>query len=452
VKDLTKGSIAGHLIDMAVPIAVGLLVQTLYYLVDLYFVGQLGDVALAGVSAAGNAMFITIALTQILGVGTVALISHAVGRQDQDDANLVFNQSLLLATVLGLLTLAGGYGLAGRYLRSIAADEATVLAGVTYLYWFVPCMALQFATVAMSSGLRGTGIVKPTMIVQLLTVAVNIVLAPILIAGWLTHRPMGIAGAGLASTLSVAIGVGLLLFYFLRLEKFVTFHRRQWRPTLPVWKRLLGIGVPAGGEFLLLFVYMAFIYWAIRDFGPATQAGFGLGSRVMQAMFLPVMAIAFAAPAVAGQNFGANAPQRVRETFRWAAAMSVALMLVLTLVCQWQPAWFVRGFSQDADVIAVSSDFLRIISWNFAVSGLVFVCSGMFQAMGNTWPALLSTSTRLLTFAIPLIWLSRQSGFAVEQVWYLSVATVGLQCAVSLYLLRGQFRRRLAPATVKLTA
>lgn len=80
---------------MAVPMAIGMLVQTLYFLVDLYFVGRLGDIALAGVSAAGNTMFMIMALTQILGVGTVALISHAVGRKDQPDANLIFNQSLI---------------------------------------------------------------------------------------------------------------------------------------------------------------------------------------------------------------------------------------------------------------------------------------------------------------------------------------------------------------------
>ena len=128
MKDLTVGSIPKHIVAMAIPMGVGMFVQTLYYLVDLYFVGDLGDVALAGVSAGGNAMFLIIALTQILGVGTVALISHAAGRKDQADANLVFNQSLLLAGLLGLVTLVGGYGLAELYLTTIAADAATVRA------------------------------------------------------------------------------------------------------------------------------------------------------------------------------------------------------------------------------------------------------------------------------------------------------------------------------------
>ena len=443
MKDLTEGSIPRHVIDMAVPMAVGMLVQTLYYLVDLYFVGQLGDTALAGVSAAGNSMFLIIALTQILGVGTVALIAHAVGRKDRDDANLVFNQSLLLAAILGIATLVVGYLESDRYLRTIAADAATIEAGLTYLYWFLPGMALQFAMVAMSSALRGTGIVKPTMVAQMFSVVLNVILAPVLIAGWVTGRPLGVAGAGLASSLAIAAGVVLLWVYFHRLEKYVAVDRDMWKPRLPVWKRMLGIGFPAGGEFILLFAYMAVIYWAIRDFGAAAQAGFGLGSRVMQAIFLPAMALAFSAPAVAGQNFGARLPDRVRETFRWTALMSSVVMLGLTVMCQFESELFVRGFSVDPQVVTVAATFLGIISWNFVPSGLIFTCSGLFQAMGNTWPALLSTATRFLTFALPVIWISRLSGFSIEQVWYLSVTTVTLQAMLSYLLLRREFARRL---------
>ena len=99
VKDLTHGSIYRHLLAMAAPIAAGMLLQTLYYIVDLYFVAQLGDAALAGVGAAGTAMFAVFALTQMLGVGTVALMSHAVGRKDRADASHIFNQSVALSTL-----------------------------------------------------------------------------------------------------------------------------------------------------------------------------------------------------------------------------------------------------------------------------------------------------------------------------------------------------------------
>ena len=197
MRDLTQGPIPGHLLTMAAPIAAGMLAQT-------------------------------------LGAGAMALISQAVGRKDPDDANLVFNQSLSLAAVFTVATLAGGYALTGGYMRSVGADAATAEAGATYLHWFLPVLALQYVSMVMVSALRGTGVVKPTMIVQLVTVLLNVVLAPMLIAGIGTGRPLGVAGAGLASTISVFAGVLLLVWYFRSLERYVNFHAGQWRPRLAV--------------------------------------------------------------------------------------------------------------------------------------------------------------------------------------------------------------------------
>lgn len=443
MKDLTQGSIAKNIVAMAAPIAFGMIFQTLYYLVDLYFVAGLGDAAIAGVSAAGNVMFIVIGLTQVLGVGTVALISHAVGRKDRPYANLIFNQSIVLSAVCVAVTLIGGYAFTHIYMREVAADQATIDAGVSYLYWFLPGMALQFALVSMGSALRGTGIVKPTMVVQIVTVVLNIVFAPILIAGWGTGVPMGVAGAGLASTLAIAIAVGMLGVYFFRLEKYVGFHREMWKPQLASWKKMLAIGLPAGGEFLLLFVFMGVIYWCIRELGAVAQAGFGIGSRVMQSIFLPAMAVAFAAGPIAGQNFGARQFDRVRETFKKAAFIGVIIMATLTLLVNVSPSLLVQAFTEEPEVLLVAAVFLQISSWNFVAQALIFTSSALFQGLGDTRPALLSTATRLITFAVPAIWISRRPGFRIEHIWYLSFATQTLQAVVSLWLVRVQFRRKL---------
>jgi len=298
--DMTKGPITQHLIKMAVPIAVGMLFQTLYFLIDLYFVSRIGDAAIAGVGAAGNLTFVVMALTQVLGVGTVTLIAQAVGRKDPVDANLVFNQSLAIATLCAIVTMVGGWLAIPPYMHTLGADAATQAAGIDYLMWYLPGLALQFASVAMGSALRGTGIAKPTMFVQMATVVLNAVLAPVLIAGVGSGHPLGVAGAGLATTISIGCGVLLLGLYFARLEKFVAFDAKLWAPRLDTWARILRIGLPAGGEFALMFVYLAVIYTVIRDFGATAQAGFGIGSRIMQAIFLPAMALAFATSPVAG--------------------------------------------------------------------------------------------------------------------------------------------------------
>ena len=141
MQDLTQGSISKHIIRLAAPMAAGMIFQTLYVLIDLYFVSRLGDAAIAGVGAAANVQFIVLALTQILTVGTMVLISHAVGRKDQADANLIFNQGVLLSASCALITLIGGYAFASTYMGKLSADADTAAAGATYLRYYLTGLA-----------------------------------------------------------------------------------------------------------------------------------------------------------------------------------------------------------------------------------------------------------------------------------------------------------------------
>jgi putative MATE family efflux protein len=428
---------------MSTQMAIGILVQTLYFFVDLYFVSRIGDAAVAGVTAAGNIWFVVLALTQVLNVGTVALVSHAVGAQQRDRANQVFNQALAFSLALGAFVLVGVYAVAGPYMRTIGADEATVQAGVDYLHWFAPGLGLQFMMIAMFSTLRATGMVKPTMFLQMATVGINILLAPVLIAGWGTGHAMGPAGAGLASSIAVAAGVVLSAYYFHAHEKYVEIHREQMRFQPAVIGRLVQIGLPVGLEFVLMAIVMAVIYWVIRDFGAAAQAGFGVGQGVMRIIMLPAMAVAFAAAPIAGQNFGARKSARVRETFRWTVAVSIVFMLALTVLCQFESEWFMRIFTDELPVIAVGAEMLLISSWNFAANGVIFSCSSLFQALGNTWPTIVSSAVRLVVFIVPALWLTTRPSFELRHVWYVSVATMFLQAVLSYTLLRREFRLKL---------
>ncbi|MBK8248905.1 MAG: MATE family efflux transporter [Gemmatimonadetes bacterium] len=450
--DLTSGSIPRHILRLAAPMAIGMVLQTLYYLIDLWFVAKLGDAAVAGVASAGTVQFVVMAFTQVLSVGTMVLVSHAAGRKDREDATLVFNQGLglSLGAVVGLLIV--GYALIPTYVGTLAADAAAMTAGVTYLRWFLPALALQFSLVSIGAALRGTGVTRPTMVVQAITVLCNAILAPVLIAGWGTGRPLGVAGAGLASTISVALGVALLLGWFRRLETFVRFDRHQLMPRRDVVVRMLRIGVPAGGEFAIIFIGTGVTYWIIRGFGPEAQAGYGIGSRIMQAFFLPAMAIAFAAAPVAGQNVGAGRADRAHATFRDAALMGSALMAALTVLCNVAPASLVRIFTPEPAVVEVGAEFLRVISWNFVAQGLVFTCSGIFQALGNTVPSLVVATVRLLTFALPAVWLSRQPGFTLHRLWLLSTVAAAATAILSFVLVRRALVRATAARMPGFTA
>jgi Na+-driven multidrug efflux pump len=158
------------------------------------------------------------------------------------------------------------------------------------------------------------------------------------------------------------------------------------------------------------------------------------------------MAIAFAAGPIAGQNFGAGQGARVRETFAKAVGLNTIVMVLVTVFLQWRPELLVAFFTPEAEAQAVGATFLRIISWTFIAQGLVFTCSGVFQGLGNTIPAMLSSAIRLAVFVPLAVWLSSQQRFELYEVWYLSVASVWLQGCASYLLMRQQLKRRLAAA------
>jgi putative MATE family efflux protein len=459
MKDLTQGSVTKHLLHMSAFMAVSMLVQTAYLLADLFWVGRLGKEAIAAVGVAGNLTMIVLALTQMLGVGTTALIAQAAGRKDQPHAELVFNQSCVMSIWIAIALGAVGFLSMNAYANSLSADATTAVLARSYLLWFLPAMLLQFPLVSMSSALRATGIIQAPVMFQVLTVLLNMSLAPFLIYGtepwpfldgvrkfvasFLSIPSFGVTGAALATFISVVVGNALIFWFFEKKYRYLRFRFSEWRPQMKIWGSMLRIGVPAGAEFVLLFVYILVVYLIIRNFGSAAQAGFGVGARIMQALFLPVVALSFAVSPVIGQNFGGRQADRVRQAIKSGLSLAAGLMLVLAVVTELVPEAMIQCFSKDPTVVQFGSDYLRIVAFNFVAAGIVFTSSSMFQGLGNTIPPLLSSASRLVLFALPAWLWSYKPGFDIRVVWYLSVGSQLLQACGNLFLLRRELHKKL---------
>ncbi len=444
MQDLTTGSLTSHLLKTTSFMLVSMIFQTLYILVDLFWVGRLGTDAVAAVGLAGNLSFIVLAITQMLGVGATTLVSHASGRKDQEQAIFLFNQSQVLSMVVAILFLGVAMLTRHQYATSQAASEGMRIATEDYLLWFIPAMALQFAMVAMGAALRGTGNFRPGMIVQTATVIINIVLAPFLIFGWGPFPVWGVTGAAVSTFVAIVIGVVWLAFYFIDAKAYLQFHFGHWTPQYKVWWEMLKIGLPAGMEFALMGVYLAVVYAITKPFGAAAQGGFTIGLRVVQSAFLPVVALGFAVAPVAGQNFAASKGDRVRAAFKAAASMAGGAMLVAGIVLHTWAEPIMGIFTTDPEVIRVGVEYLRIVVFTFVASGVTYVVSSMFQALGNTVPSLLTSGLRLVLSVIPAVLLSRASGFHLTWIWYVGVIAVFIQMTVGLLMLQREFRLKLA--------
>src|SRR6266576_2828832 len=159
--------------------------------------------------------------------------------------------------------------------------------------------------------LKTTGFMLVTMLFQTLYFLIDLY--------WVGR--LGTAAA-VASLIAIVVGLVWLTAYFRKVGSFLRFDPSAWRPRPAIWKQMLGIGLPSGVEFGITTVYLALVYTITRPFGAAAQAGFGIGIRIIQAGFMPVVALAFSVAPVAGQNFGARLGQRVKDTFKDAAWLS----------------------------------------------------------------------------------------------------------------------------------
>jgi putative MATE family efflux protein len=444
MQDLTSGSLTSHLLKTTSFMLVSMIFQTLYILVDLFWVGRLGTDAIAAVGLAGNLSFIVVAITQVLSVGATTLISHASGRKDQDRAIFLFNQSQVLSMVVAIIFLAIAMLTRHQYAASQSASEGMRIATEQYLLWFIPAMALQFAMVAMGAALRGTGNFKPGMWVQTGTVIINIVLAPFLIFGWGPFAAWGVTGAAVSTFVAIVVGVIWISFYFIDSKAYLRFHFGHWKPQLRVWWDMLKIGLPAGAEFALMGVYMAVVYYITKPFGPPAQGGFTIGLRVVQSVFLPIVALGFSVAPVAGQNFAARKGDRVRSAFKTAASMAAVYMLLLAVAMYFGAAAVMRIFTTDAEAIAVGVEYLHIVVLTFVPAGITFVSSSMFQALGNTIPPLATSTLRILIAALPAVFLANLAGFHLTWIWYLGAVASLLQMTLNLVLLQREFRLKLA--------
>jgi Na+-driven multidrug efflux pump len=156
-----------------------------------------------------------------------------------------------------------------------------------------------------------------------------------------------------------------------------------------------------------------------------------------------VIALSFAVAPVVGQNFGGRRADRVRHSVYSAIGIASMMMVVLTLIAHLAPATLIRIFSRDPRVIAFGSEYLRIVSFNFLSTGIIFTTSSVFQGIGNTLPPLFSSLTRLMLFAVPALLISRIPDFEIREVWHLSVGTVIIQMCINVFLLRHELRKRL---------
>ena len=417
------------LLTMALPMALSMLVQALYNVVDSAFVAKISDVnqdALNAVSLAFPVQNIMIGIATGTAVGVNALLSRALGERDADMVNRSALNGVFLAGLGMLLSALFGIFCAELFMRSQTSNEAVIAYGTAYIRIITIASFGIFGEIIFERLLQSTGRTIYTLFTQGTGAILNIIFDPILIFGLFGLPRMEVAGAAVATVLGQIVAFILAMILNHRKNPDVRLHLRGFRPDWKLIGRILAIGVPS--------MIMVAIGTAV----------FGAYYKLQSFIFMPVFGINNAALAIAAYNYGARKPKRILGVLKCGILGATALMLIGVAAFQLIPQVLLGLFNANADMLAVGDPALRTMSLAFVFAGACIIVGGVFQALGNSVYSMIVSIARQLVVLLPVAYLLSLSG-NIDAVWFAFPIAEVASLAMTVILFLRLYRKKIRP-------
>ncbi len=389
--------------ELAWPVILENVFQTALGTANMIMVASLGATAIAGIGTATQILFVVQAAFGAVTTGTTVLIARFVGAGQDEEANFVTKQSLLLGLVLSLLFGVLGYYFSDEAIAVLGADAGVIAAGAGYLQVTTVTGTAMLGMFVISGALRGAGDTRTPMMVTGLINIVNIAASWVLIFGRLGVPAMGVTGAGWAAALSRGIGTLVLLWVLLRGRGALNILGRQgWRPDLPMSWRIMRIGLPSMLEQMAMSGGML-IYGIIAiKLGTVVYAAQRVTFQALSISYMPGMGFAMASTAMVGQCLGARRPD-LSELASWhAVRMSVVWMTLMGLTMVFFGAPIMRVFTSDPELVRIGTDALKVIALSQPFMAVSMVLAGSLRGAGDTRFPMISTFLGVWLIRLPL--------------------------------------------------
>jgi putative MATE family efflux protein len=399
---LTSGPVGRHLVDMTLPMLLGITTMMGQSFIDAWFLGRVGDRALAAYSFGFPILMIVTSIAIGLGAGTSSVVARAIGAENHRRAKRLVTDSLILSflitatvSVVGVLTIVPLFRLLGAPEDMIPMIRSFMI----ILYGGVPFVVVGM--VGMSS-MRATGDTRLPSKLMIAGALLNVVLDPIFIFGLGPVPAMGLNGAATAGLLARgAIFAGTLYLLLLKLD-MVSFNKPELPELKESWKDILHVGLPAAGTNAIVPVGLAVITAMIARYGPEAVAGFGVASRIESLVLVIYYALSSVIGPFVGQNLSAGKEERIQHSLRLCAGFCISSGLAIAVVLALLSGFLPSLFSSSEDVIGVTRLFLWIAPISYGAYGIVMVVNAAFNGLGNPMPGVVISATRILVLYVPL--------------------------------------------------
>ncbi|NCB51022.1 MAG: MATE family efflux transporter [Clostridia bacterium] len=404
------------LLTMALPMMLSMMVQALYNVVDSIFVSRISEDALTAISMAFPMQNLMIATAVGFGVGINALLSRALGQKDREMADRVAGQGILLEFLGYLVFLIIGLTAVNAYMRAQTDIVDIIEYGATYLRICVVGSFGLFAAITMERLLQSTGRTGYSMVVQLIGALFNIAFDPILIFGLFGLPKLGVAGAAYATIGGQIIAALAGIWLNTRKNPDVSVRVRNMKPDFGVIWSISKISIPSIAMASLGSIMTFFMDIILIGFTSTAVAVFGIYFKLQSFVFMPVFGLNNGMIPIVAYNYGANSPQRVKQTIKTAMVFAVFLMLCGLTVIQLMSDKLLLLFDASPEMLAIGVPALRLISIHFLFAGINIICISSCQAFGYSVYGLLISVVRQLLVLIPAAYLLSLTG-VLNYVW-----------------------------------
>ena len=441
-RDFTKGSLGTAIFILAVPMIIEMFAESLFAVVDIFFVAHLGASAIAVVGITESMMYLIYSIAIGVSIGATATVARRIGEKDPDGAAKAATHSiyigLVVSTVMGLI----GFIFAPDFLRLMGADEQVVAEGTTFTRIMLGGNIVVIALFLLNAIFRGSGDAAIAMRVLWLANILNIILGPCFIFGLWIFPELGVTGAAVGTTIGRGVGAAYAAYCLFFTNTRFAIHARHWKLDKERLWRLIKVSAPAVFQFFVQTASWIGLVRVVTGFGTTAVAGYQISIRVVIFALLPSLGLANAAATLVGQNLGAGKPERAEKAV-WTAAFYNAIVQtsigVLFVIFAGQIA---AVFTQEPEVHAYAADALRIIAYGFLFYAVGMVLETAFNGAGDTWtPTYLALGVFWL-FEIPLAYfLAYQMGMGPHGVfWAITIAFSVLAVVAALLFRRGKWK------------
>ena len=382
--DYTKGSIGQALLLLAIPMMLEMAMESIFAVVDIFFVASLGPSAVTAVGLTEGGLTFVYAVAIGLGMAVTALVSRRIGAGEPDAAAVVAGQTVWLgvgaAAVIGLL----GVAFAPDILALMGADAAVIEIGTSYTRVMLGGSVSILMLFLLNSILRGAGNAALAMRVLWVANGINIVLCPTFIYGLGPAPELGVTGAGVATNIGRGLGCLYALYYLVNGRGRIVLRLRHLKLDVRVMASLLRVS--AGGilQFIVATSSYIVLMRIVAAYGSAAVAGYTIAIRIMMFTFLPAWGLSSAAATLVGQNLGAKQPERAEQSVWVAAKYNVLFLVAVAVVLVGFPAALVGIFTDDAEALQYGADALRIVGYGYGFYAVGLIMMQAFNGAGDT--------------------------------------------------------------------